>query len=748
MKLQFTFLLAALFWTISAQAQHQLLQAKIIDKRTQEPIEMAMINLLQAESPGFSDRNGNVALPLSTEDTTLSVVVSCIGYETREIKLSQTASPLHIELERSSIKLQEVAITANPSALHRNTLSRIDVNLKPVKSAQELMQIVSGLFIAQHAGGGKAEQIFLRGFDIDHGTDIDISVDGMPVNMVSHAHGQGYADLHFVIPETVRNIDYGKGPYYAEHGNFTTAGYVGFETLNKLSHSMIQVEAGRFNTYRTLAMVNLVPRSNTKHSAYIAAEYIYSDGPFISSQHFNRVNALAKYRFTPTENTTLQLTASTFASRWDASGQVPQRAVNSGFIDRFGAIDDKEGGNTKRSNVQLKWQQNLPRQKAWLEAQAAYIRYDFELFSNFTFFLDDPINGDQIKQKENRDIYVARLRYQQPFTIGKTTLTTSYGIGIRADRTHNSELSHTKNRSELLDPIQMGNISEDNAYAFADMVWQIGKWQINPAIRADFFRQRYNDQLAQSNRSETSQILSPKLTIQYQANKSLLLYLKTGKGFHANDTRGVVANNGVQTLPAAYGADLGLRCKPTSSLILTAAAWYLFLEQEFVYVGDAGVVEAGGRTRRTGIDLEARYQFTPQWFAETNINLAIGRDLDSEAGNNFIPLAPNLTSTGGIYYRPEKGLNGSLRYRYIKDRPANSDNTITAEGYFILDAAINYTQRRWEAGIVVENLLNSEWNEAQFDTESRLFDEPEPVSELHFTPGHPLFIKGKIAFFF
>jgi outer membrane receptor protein involved in Fe transport len=228
----------------------------------------------------------------------------------------------------------------------------------------------------------------------------------------------------------------------------------------------------------------------------------------------------------------------------------------------------------------------------------------------------------------------------------------------------------------------------------------------------------------------------------------LLFYLKSGRGFHANDTRGVIANNGVQTLPAAYGADLGLRCKPTPSLILTAAAWYLFLEQEFVYVGDAGVVEAGGRTRRTGIDLEARYQFTPQWFAETNINLAIGRDLDSEDGNNYIPLAPNLTSTGGIYYRPEKGLNGSLRYRYIKDRPANSDNTVTAEGYFIVDAAINYTQRRWEVGIVAENLLNSEWNEAQFDTESRLFDEPEPVSELHFTPGHPLFIKGKIAFFF
>jgi len=260
---------------------------------------------------------------------------------------------------------------------------------------------------------------------------------------------------------------------------------------------------------------------------------------------------------------------------------------------------------------------------------------------------------------------------------------------------------------------------------------------------------KYKDELSANQKpSQDKAIVSPKFSVQYTVNPEVQLYLKAGKGFHSNDTRVVVANDGKEILPAAYGSDLGIILHPAKKLLLNAAVWYLYLRQEFVYVGDAGITEPSGKTRRVGADFSGRYQFTSHLFADANINLARGRFTESSKGQNYIPLAPAMTSTGGVSYQNKIGLNGSLRYRYLKSRPANETNTVTAKGYFISDAAINYSKPKFEIGLAIENLFDTKWNEAQFNTESRLKGEANAVSELHFTPGVPFFAKIKAALFF
>ena len=277
------------------------------------------------------------------------------------------------------------------------------------------------MFIAQHAGGGKAEQIFLRGFDADHGTDVSVNVDGMPVNIVSHAHGQGYSDLHFVIPETINNIDFGKGAYYADRGDFNTAGYVDFKTYGALKNSMIKLEAGSFNTKRILGMFNIINDPDNKKNFYLATEYNYTDGPFDVKQNFNRVNIFGKYNQWITDNDYFNIKFSTFNSSWNASGQNPERAINEGIIDRWGSIDPTEGGSTSRSNVQMNFK-HIISPSEHIEAMAWYSKYNFNLYSDFTFFLNDPIHGDEIQQKDGRNIYGGEFKHVKNFILPNSSL--------------------------------------------------------------------------------------------------------------------------------------------------------------------------------------------------------------------------------------------------------------------------------------------------------------------------------------
>ncbi|RTL59275.1 MAG: TonB-dependent receptor [Sphingobacteriales bacterium] len=738
------FIILSLLLNIDTSAQN-IFKGKIIDEQSKEPVEAAVISVVESNKNIITDKEGNFSIVLPDESAT--AFISSIGYSSKNITLFKAELNI-ISLQRGAVSLKEITLVSsgNSNSIFK-TISKIDLDIRPVKNSQELMRLVPGLFVAQHAGGGKAEQIFLRGFDADHGTDVQVSVDGLPVNMVSHAHGQGYADSHFIIPETVNNIDFGTGPYYAAHGNLNTAGYVSFSTFNSIDKSRVQIEAGRFNTFRTLAVIDLLKNNKAKQSAYIAGEFNYTDGPTINKQHFNRINLFGKYNLALTDKTKLSFSTSAFSSKWDASGQVPTRAVQSGMIDRFGSIDPSEGGNTERYNANLIINHNFHEGMNW-ENQVYYTHYQFNLFSDFTFFLNDPVNGDEINQKEGRNVwgYLSKLTAKKNFN--EWNITSTYAAGVRYDATQNTTLAHVVKR-EFLKNITLGDIKETNAYAFIDKQLVNHKWSIGFGIRADYFNNYYLNKLSiEQLPSRNKTIISPKLNIQYTINKATQLYVKAGKGFHSNDTRVVVQNNGRDILPAAYGTDLGIVLKPTNKLLLNVAAWYLFLQQEFVYVGDEGVIEPSGKTRRMGIDIIGRYQFNDHLFANVNINLTRARSIDNPKGENYIPLAPTFTSVGGLFYKSKQGFNGGINYRLLKDRPANENNTVTAKGYFVVDAVLNYTKPKYEIGFSVENLFNTKWNEAQFDTESRLKNELSPVRELHFTPGVPFFPRVKMAVFF
>ncbi|WP_179315726.1 TonB-dependent receptor [Winogradskyella undariae] len=715
----------------------------IVQNELNQPLEAAYIYNQSTESHAHSTENGVFLI----KDTKVgdSLRIGLLGYKTRIIRLESSVN-FKITLKEKAFQLDEMMITEELNTV--STISRLDLNITPVNSTQEVLRKVPGLFIGQHAGGGKAEQLFLRGFDIDHGTDVSISVDGMPVNMVSHAHGQGYSDLHFVIPETVNKIDFGKGAYYAQEGDFNTAGYVNFKTKDYLKESEISFTVGQFNTMRTVGLFDLL-ESSKNQNAYVALEYINTDGPFESPQNFNRLNLFGKYVVFSPENDKLTLTASHFTSRWDASGQIPQREVDNGNITRFGAIDDTEGGQTQRTNLNVTYDKYID-DNTKLSTNAFYSHYAFELYSNFTFFLEDPINGDQIFQKEDRNIFGINTAITHNTNFGDTELTLTYGIGLRHDISDDVELSRTLNRSTTLENIQLGDINQTNIDAFVNAEFEFGKFKVAPALRVDYFKFMYNDAL-QTNYatlSETKTILSPKLNFFYNAQDNLQLYLKSGLGFHSNDTRVVVANGGEDILPRSYGADLGTVWKPFPKLVVNSALWYLFLEQEFVYVGDAGIVEPSGETRRFGLDLGLRYQLTDWLFLDTDATLTNARSIDEADGQDYIPLAPDFTLVGGLSVDDLNGFSGGLRFRYLDDRAANEDNSIVAEGYMVTDFNVNYSFNKVTLGLAIENLFDVEWNETQFATESRLQGEAQSVEEIHFTPGTPFFIKGTVSYRF
>ncbi|WP_426094475.1 TonB-dependent receptor [Flavobacterium sp. DSR2-3-3] len=717
----------------------QIQKGKVLDSDG-NPVENAYLVNTNSEGHAHTNEFGLFSL----DKTVLGDVIKITALGYKKSNFIIVSSEDIIILEDDIFRLNEIVIQPKLSAM--NVISKIDLQTTPVNSSQEILRKVPGLFIGQHAGGGKAEQIFLRGFDIDHGTDIAISVDGMPVNMVSHAHGQGYADLHFVIPETVEKIDFGKGTYYANKGDFATAGYVAFQTKDKIGKSSVGLEVGQFNTTRIVGLFNLLGNQKTQ-SAYIATEYILTDGPFDSPQNFNRINLLGKYSAILNDNSKFSISASRFSSKWDASGQIPQRLIDNGTISRFGAVDDTEGGITSRTNFNVSLSKPID-ENTFLKANAFYSNYQFELYSNFTFFLEDPVNGDQIKQKENRNIYGMNTELNKKMKLNDVDVLLQFGGGFRADATKDTELSHTLNRRTVLENLKLGDIDESNLFLYLNSEFNFGKLMINPALRLDYFKFNYQDKLTANykTQSESKFKFSPKLNFIYSQNNNLQFFIKSGVGFHSNDTRVVVENSGKQILPTAIGTDVGTIWKPFPKLILNAALWHLYLEQEFVFVGDAGIVEPSGQSRRMGAELGLRYQLNDWLYFDADSNYTYARSIGQSKGQDYIPLAPDFTTTGGLSFQKLNGFSGGIRSRYLKSRPANEDNSIVAKGYFVSDVNVNYQYKNLNFGVAVENIFNTEWNETQFATESRLQDETKSVEEIHLTPGTPFFIKGKITY--
>jgi len=351
-------------------------------------------------------------------------------------------------------------------------------------------------------------------------------------------------------------------------------------------------------------------------------------------------------------------------------------------------------------------------------------------------------NGDEIRQREKRNLVGYNGSYIHNGEIFGMKTTFDAGLNLRLDATTDTELDHTKNRYQTLEILKLGNVTQSSYSAYLSNSFQLNtQLTIRAGIRYDQFYFLYKNKLSGDSAfngagryNSRNGIFSPKLNFYYAVSEKAQIYLLFGKGFNSNDTRAVVAIKNLPTLPAAYGVDLGTTMKPAKNLLLNAVLWYSYLQQEYLYAGDGGTIDFSGRTRRLGFDFSARYQPFPSIYFDLDVNYANGRSLDISPGNSYIPLAPVWSSSGGLTYVLKDGLNGSLRYRYLSDRPAVEDYSQTASGYFVNDLVLNYTTKKYEIGVTINNLCGVRWKESQFQAETRLRGEPVD-NGITFTPG-------------
>ncbi len=719
-----------------------------------------------------------------------TLVASRIGYRTYRQLINPVRGDgvrLEIHLSPQPIELDEMLAQAERpfSAASSRTVRDFDLVVRPARTAQDLLQLAPGLITAQHAGGGKAEQIFLRGFDADHGTDVNISVDGLPVNMVSHGHGQGYADLHFIMPAVIRSVDVHKGPYSAAYGNFSTAGSIAFTTRDHLDHNLIRVEGGSFDTHGITALYE-VPLGSTHQGAYLAGQFHNTDGPFESAQGFQRFNLFGKFHAHISESSRLGVSVSGFASAWDASGQIPERAVSGGVIDRFGSVDDLEGGATSRHDINLRYEASRESHRFLLQGFAS--SYSFKLFSNFTFFLDDADQGDMIEQTDQRNLVGLNGTYQFTSELFSGIATTSLGGCLRSDDVGVS-LWKSPSRIRFASLVD-SEIRERNMCLWIQEDLVPSSWfRLQLGMRADYFTFDVDDRLEvgpgallpHASGFAQRSIVSPKASLVFTPISALDVFVNAGTSLHSNDARSIVigervadlvgvyrregrsdeeindllaarhldaAQMGVESLPRAVGFELGARSHVSRRLTVAAALWRLDLEREYVYVGDGGYTELSGQSRRHGVDIEARLGVTSWLSADVDLNLAKPTLVDEPDGANAIPLAPRRTSSGGLTILHPSGLEGSVRYVHVGSRPAIEDGSIMAEGFTMINLFGAYRIGPVRVDVAVENLLDIVWNEAQFATTSRLRTESLPVSELHFTPGNPRNVRLGLAYLF
>lgn len=743
---------------------HEGILKGVVTDSLSQPIPFVAI-LLEGDSltkSATTDERGNFKFS-NLKEGKYKITFSCLGYErkTMPVELNDDeikTLTIFIKLTQNALKLSEITITHSKEiGQAMGSITGLDLQLRPISSAQDLMRLVPGLFIAQHQGGGKAEQIFLRGFDADHGTDFAVFWDGMPVNMPSHAHGQGYADSHFMIPESIDQLDVYKGTYATQYGDFATAGAASFTTKNFVDN-MVKVEAGNYGMYRVMGMLNLLGKdkhifSKKKESLYITGESMYNKASyFVNPQNYQRFGVFAKYYGQLGERNVLIMEGSAFNATWNGSGQIPVRAVQERLITRFGALDPSEGGQTVRNNANVILKTYL-RNGAIIKNQVFYSYYKLNLFTDFTFFLRDSVHGDGINQRDNgRNIVGYNGSYEINTNVADRNLRTLIGITTRTDMGQIA-LMHQQRRT-ILDTVSMGNLFEQSASAYLNETYHVSKkFYVDAGVRADVFYMSYHDIRGEkydaADGTNLKAKVSPKLNVYYNATPDVQLFIRSGYGFHSNDARVVVSNPGVTTLPTALGYEIGSTFKPIKNMIVNAVLWGIHLQNELTYDPDVAQTVINGATQRLGADLSIRYQLNQYLFFDADVNFSHGRYVDSAQGKNYISLAPRLTSVAGISVKAAKGLTASFRYRYIDSRPANNENTVVAQGYFLLDAVIRYRIKNYQLGLSVENILNVNWNEAQFDTQTRLKGEPVAgIEQLCFTPGAPRLIRGSLSYFF
>ena len=657
------------------------------------------------------------------------------------------------------------AETANsvtgPAAASEFALPRERLEAQPVARPGEFLEAAPGLVVTQHSGEGKANQYFLRGFNLDHGTDLAITVDGMPVNMRTHGHGQGYADINFLIPELVQSMRVRKGPYFADEGDFSSAGTLRIDYINRLDPGMWQGTLGMFGYGRALAIKSYPTgiAGSWAGNLLLAAEATAYDGPWDVPDRMKKWNGVIRYTSGSIDDGA-SITGMAYNNRWTSTDQIAQRAVDQGLISRWGTLDPTDGGYASRYSVSTRFSQTNDFGVSVLESYA--IHSSLALFNNFTYFLEDPTNaiGDQFSQGDRRNILGFHGHHTFKGWFGPFESETRVGIQGRFDDIDVS-LTKTLDRIEYA-TVRRDQVREDSISFYGENTIAWTNWlRTIVGLRHDLFWAKVASDTPENSGKADASMSSPKLGLVLGPFYNNEIFLNAGYGFHSNDVRGVTITVNPPNAPDAglpadkvpflvrsKGAEVGWRTRPISGLESSVALFLLDYESELLFVGDAGTTEASRPSRRVGVEWTTAYRPVPWLLFELDVAATRARFTDFDPAGDRIPGAPDMVASFEATIGQKLGWFGAMKARYFGPRPLIEDNSVRSQAATLVNARAGY---RFENGMRVQldafNLFNAKTEQISYYYESRLpqLGEAVGVADKHFHPVEPLAVRMTLA---
>jgi len=665
------------------------------------------------------------------------------------ITFSSTAALAQAQTEPETLQAPEVEVlgtyetgvgTSDSASAGRVTARRVET--RPALRPGEVLEYVPGVIITQHSGDGKANQYFLRGFNLDHGTDISISVAGMPVNMPTHAHGQGYADLNFLIPELVSGISYRKGPYYAEVGDFSAAGAANIEYATSLPNTTGSVTIGE-NDYKRAVLAGS-PAVGGGTLLY-GLELMGQDGPWENPENFEKINGVLRYSRGDRAGG-FSITGMAYNAEWDSTDQIPRRAVESGAIGRFGAIDPTDGGETSRYSLSYEQHQEFEGGRWAFDVYG--VQSKLNLFSNFTFYLDHPFpEGDQFEQAEKRTILGLHPRvefYNKLFGMDNIF---KIGLQARRDDLDPVGLYHNVARQRI-ETTREDEVKESSIGVYLEDSMQVTEWfRAVPGIRVDHYEFDVQSSIAANSGKTDDSIVSPKLNLIFGPWSKTEYFFNIGSGFHSNDARGttitVDPSSGapaeqVDPLVRSKGIELGVRTEIIPNVETSLSVWQLKLDSELLFVGDAGTTEPSRPSKREGVEWSTHWRPLSWLLVDLDLSASKARFTDEAPEGDYIPGSIDKVASLGITVDSIGPWYGMLQYRYFGPRPLIEDNSVRSESTQLTNLRVGYKlSKMWRAHLDVYNLFDREDDDITYFYESQLQGEAGPVEDIHFHPVEP-----------
>ncbi len=615
---------------------------------------------------------------------------------------------------------------------------------RPISRSGELLEFVPGLIVTQHSGEGKANQYFLRGFNLDHGTDFYTEVDGLPVNMRTHGHGQGYADINFIIPELIGSLEYRKGPYYADVGDFAAAGSAKLRYMDELPHNVAKFTVGEYGYYSALLAGSPTLAGG---SLLLGGEVTRYEGPYDLDQDARIYKGIARYhRGSEDDGFTLGFQA--YGIDYTAPDQIPLRAVESGEIDELGFIDPSDGGEVRRYSLNAELRR--PTEDGHWSAEAYALRYKMDLYSNFTYFLADPVNGDQFEQFDDRSVYGAKVsRYWLLPTDIPIDIET--GVQARFDDIDAVGLYATRARQHLA-TVREDGVEESSVGVYLSSTQAWTPWlRSQLGLRADQYDFKVDSDTEANSGKADDHLVTPKAALIFGPWNRTELYLNYGEGFHSNDARGTTISvdptdptgmtpaDTVTPLVRIRGSEIGISSAIIPKVKLTATLWQLDSDSELVYIGDAGTSEAGPPSTRRGVELSAYYMPLSWLVVDADYAYSRGRLDVPDGEGDRIPNSIEDVYSLGLTIPEIRNWSGGLRLRYLGEGPLIENNSQRSKSTTVVNAQASYRLLdRYLLSLTVLNLFGSDDNDITYYYESRLPGEPEAgVEDFHFHPVEP-----------